>query len=81
MFRHVLPNIIGPAAVLATANFAAVILNLAGLSILGLGTQPPTPGWGEMINEGKRYFEDYPWQMIAPGVCIVLRRAGDQPAG
>jgi len=71
MFRHVLPNIIGPAAVMATANFAAVILNLAGLPFLGLSMRPPTPEWGEMINEGKRYFEDYPWQMIAPGLCIA----------
>ncbi|HYW87065.1 MAG TPA: ABC transporter permease subunit, partial [Chloroflexota bacterium] len=54
MFRHVLPNIIGPAAVMATANFAAVILNLAGLPFLGLSMRPPTPEWGEMINEGKR---------------------------
>jgi len=70
LLRHVLPNIIGPAAVLATANFGAVILNLAGLSFLGLGMQPPTPEWGEMINEAARYFEEYPWQMIAPGLCI-----------
>jgi ABC-type dipeptide/oligopeptide/nickel transport system permease subunit len=71
MLRHVLPNIIGPGAVLATANFGAVILNLAGLSFLGLGMQPPTPEWGEMINESARYFQDYPWQMIAPGLCIA----------
>jgi peptide/nickel transport system permease protein len=71
LLRHVLPNIIGPAAVLATANFGAVILNLAGLSFLGLGMQPPTPEWGEMINEAARYFEEYPWQMIAPGLCIA----------
>jgi ABC-type dipeptide/oligopeptide/nickel transport system permease subunit len=71
LLRHALPNIIGPAAVLATANFGAVILNLAGLSFLGLGMQPPTPEWGEMINEGARYFPEYPWQMIAPGVCIA----------
>jgi ABC-type dipeptide/oligopeptide/nickel transport system permease subunit len=70
LLRHVLPNIIGPAAVLATANFGSVILNLAGLSFLGLGMQPPTPEWGEMINESARYFQDYPWQMIAPGVGI-----------
>lgn len=69
--RHVLPNIIGPGAVLATANFGAVILNLAGLSFLGLGMQPPTPEWGEMINEAARYFQDDPWQMIAPGLCIA----------
>jgi peptide/nickel transport system permease protein len=71
ILRHVLPNIIGPAAVLATANFGSVILNLAGLSFLGLGMQPPTPEWGEMINEAARYFQDYPWQMIAPGLCIA----------
>jgi ABC-type dipeptide/oligopeptide/nickel transport system permease subunit len=71
LLRHVLPNIVGPAAVLATANFGAVILNLAGLSFLGLGMQPPTPEWGQMINEAARYFQDYPWQMIAPGVCIA----------
>ncbi len=70
LLHHVLPNIIGPAAVLATANFGSVILNLAGLSFLGLGMQPPTPEWGEMINEAARYFQDYPWQMIAPGLCI-----------
>ena len=72
LLRHVLPNVIGPAAVLATANFGAVILNLAGLSFLGLGMQPPTPEWGEMISEAKRYFEEYPWQMVAPGVCIAI---------
>ena len=71
LLRHVLPHIIGPAAVLATANFGAVILNLAGLSFLGLGMQPPTPEWGEMINEAARYFQEYPWQMIAPGLCIA----------
>jgi ABC-type dipeptide/oligopeptide/nickel transport system permease subunit len=71
LLRHVLPNIVGPAAVLATANFGAVILNLAGLSFLGLGMQPPTPEWGQMINEAARYFQDYPWQMIAPGLCIA----------
>jgi ABC-type dipeptide/oligopeptide/nickel transport system permease subunit len=71
LFRHIVPNIIGPAAVLATANFGGVILNLAGLSFLGLGMQPPTPEWGEMINEAARYFQDYPWQMIAPGLCIA----------
>ncbi len=71
LLQHVFPNIVGPAAVLATANFGAVILNLAGLSFLGLGMQPPTPEWGEMINEAARYFQDYPWQMIAPGLCIA----------
>ncbi len=72
VFRHMLPNIIGPAAVLATANFGSVILGLASLSFLGLGMQPPTPEWGVMINEARAYFQSYPWQMIAPGLCIAL---------
>ena len=72
IFRHVLPNVIGPAAVLATANFGAVILSLAALSFLGLGMQPPTPEWGVMINDARAYFQRFPWQMIAPGMCIAL---------
>jgi ABC-type dipeptide/oligopeptide/nickel transport system permease subunit len=72
VFRHILPNVIGPAAVLATANFGGVILGLASLSFLGLGMQPPTPEWGVMINEARAYFQTYPWQMIAPGLCIAL---------
>jgi ABC-type dipeptide/oligopeptide/nickel transport system permease subunit len=70
--RHILPNISGPAVVVATTNVGAVILSLASLSFLGLGMQPPTPEWGMMINEGRPYFQRYPWQMLAPGLCITL---------
>ncbi len=52
VFVHILPNIVGPLIVIATANFAAAILLEAGLSFLGLGVQPPTPSWGVMIYEG-----------------------------
>lgn len=72
VFRHILPNIFGPALVLATANFGGVILGLASLSFLGLGMQPPTPEWGRMINDARPYFQRYPWQMVAPGLCIAL---------
>lgn len=72
VLRHILPNIFGPALVLATANFGGVILGLASLSFLGLGMQPPTPEWGRMINDARPYFQRYPWQMIAPGLCIAL---------
>lgn len=72
VFRHILPNVIGPAAVLATANFGGVILGLAGLSFLGFGMQPPTPEWGMMINEARPYFQRFPWQMVAPGLCIAV---------
>ncbi|MCH8319160.1 MAG: ABC transporter permease, partial [Bacteroidetes bacterium] len=51
IFKHILPNIMGPVIVVATANFAAAILIEAGLSFLGLGVQPPTPSWGMMVND------------------------------
>jgi peptide/nickel transport system permease protein len=70
--RHILPNAIGPAIVLATTNLGNVILGLAALSFLGLGIQPPTPEWGVMINDARPYFQREPWQMIAPGLCIVI---------
>lgn len=72
VFRYLLPNVIGPTAVIATSNFGHVILSLASLSFLGLGMQPPTPEWGVMINEARGYFQRFPWQMIAPGLCIAL---------
>lgn len=52
IFRHLLPNMLGPLIVIATANFASAILIEAGLSFLGLGVQPPAPSWGMMVNEG-----------------------------
>lgn len=70
--RHILPNIVGPALVIATINFGSVILNLSALSFLGLGMQPPTPEWGTMISEARTYFQVYPFQMIAPGLCIAF---------
>jgi ABC-type dipeptide/oligopeptide/nickel transport system permease subunit len=72
LLRHVLPNVVGPAVVLATANLGGVMLGLAALSFLGLGRQPPAPEWGVMINDARVYFQRYPWQMIAPGLCIVV---------
>src|SRR5690606_24693311 len=52
IFLHILPNMMGPLIVIATANFASAILIEAGLSFLGLGVQPPMPSWGMMVNEG-----------------------------
>jgi peptide/nickel transport system permease protein len=72
VLRHLLPNVVGPAVVLATSNLGSVILSLAALSFLGLGKQPPTPEWGVMINDARVYFQRYPWQMIAPGLCIAV---------
>ena len=55
MFRHILPNILGPVMVIAAANFATAILVEAGLSYLGLGIQPPTPSLGNMLKESYAY--------------------------
>lgn len=52
VFRHILPNLVGPVIVIATSNFASAILMESGLSFLGMGVQPPAPSWGVMISEG-----------------------------
>jgi ABC-type dipeptide/oligopeptide/nickel transport system permease subunit len=70
--RHIGPNVAGHVMVLATTNLGFVILNLAALSFIGLGVQPPTPEWGAMINEARPFFQTYPVQMIVPGLCIVI---------
>jgi ABC-type dipeptide/oligopeptide/nickel transport system permease subunit len=71
VWRHVLPNILGPAVVVATVNLGAVILNLAALSFIGLGLPPPTPEWGNMISESRSYFQRAPALLIVPGLCIA----------
>ncbi|MBY3088425.1 ABC transporter permease [Rhizobium laguerreae] len=70
--QHILPNIIGPAIVVATAAFGSHILSLASLSFLGLGPQPPLPEWGLMISEARSFFQLKPWLMAVPGLAIVI---------
>jgi peptide/nickel transport system permease protein len=69
--RHVLPNILSPLIVQATIQFAVAILAEAGLSYLGLGTQPPHASWGRMLNEAQTFMELAPWMAIFPGVAIA----------
>lgn len=71
MWRHILPNIIGPVLVLATINLGAAILNLTALSFLGLGVQPPQSEWGAMVNNGRLHFQSHPWVIVAPGLTIA----------
>lgn len=71
MWRHILPNIIGPVLVLATINLGAAILNLTALSFLGLGMQPPQAEWGAMVNNGRLHFQSHPWVIVAPGLTIA----------
>ena len=74
IFRHILPNILGPLIVISTANFASAILIEAGLSFLGLGVQPPTPSWGMMIFEGfKAVGTTNSWHLVLfPSLSISL---------
>lgn len=72
LFRHVLPNVLAPIIVQASVALAFAILIEASLSYVGLGTQPPDPSWGTMLNEGRTYLETAPWMSIFPGLAIML---------
>ena len=80
--RHLVPGLAGPIAVLLSVNLGFAMLNLASLSFLGLGLQPPEPEWGGMIDDARPYFQARPWQMVLPGVSIaatvwIVNEAGD----
>jgi peptide/nickel transport system permease protein len=73
IFKHILPNVMGPVIVISAANFAAAILIEAGLSFLGIGAQPPTPSWGAMISAHRGYIlGDSPYLAFIPGIAIML---------
>ncbi len=73
MFRHVLPNVVAPILILISASLGNAILIEAGLSFLGLSTQPPEPSWGLMLSgTGRRYMEEAPWLAIFPGLAIAI---------
>ncbi len=72
LWRHVLPNALGPAVVAATLGVGNAILLESGLSFLGLGVQPPTPSWGNMIAGGRDLIVIAPWVAIAPGLALVV---------
>lgn len=81
IWRHLLPNILGPVIVQTTVSFANAILIEAGLSFLGLGTQPPTPSWGAMLQDARRFMDVQPWAAIMPGLAIALAVLGFNLAG
>ncbi len=73
IFKHVLPNVMGPVIVIAASNFASAILMEAGLSFLGIGAQPPMSSWGSMIKDHYGYIiVDAAYLAIIPGVAIML---------
>lgn len=73
IFKHILPNVMGPVIVIAASNFASAIVIEAGLSFLGVGVQPPQPSWGLMIKENYNFIiTNNPMLAIAPGIAIML---------
>ncbi|MEW6218679.1 MAG: ABC transporter permease [Thermodesulfobacteriota bacterium] len=72
IFRHMLPNALGPVLVSATIGIASAILTEAGLSFLGFGVPPPHATWGNILSDGKRFLFDAPWLTLIPGVAILI---------
>jgi peptide/nickel transport system permease protein len=71
MRRHLLRNIVVPLVVLVSVYLSAAILTEATLSFLGLGTQPPEPSWGSMLQDARAYMQQAPWLAVFPGLAIM----------
>jgi peptide/nickel transport system permease protein len=72
LFRHLVPAAVGPVLVYGSVDSGAVALAVASLSFLGLGVQPPTPEWGQMVIDGRQLLDQQPLLVILPGVAITL---------
>ena len=72
VFRHIVPNTLGPVIVYATLTVPAVILQEAFLSFLGLGVQPPAASWGTLVADGAKVLALFPWLVIFPSVALSL---------
>jgi len=76
MWRHVLPNCLGPLLVQVSLAMGFSVLAESGLSFLGLGAQPPEPSWGGMLNESRAFLRQAPWYGVWPGVALALLLVG-----
>ena len=76
ILKYILPNITATLTVFVTINFAFVLLAESGLQFLGFGVAPPTPSWGLMLREARRFLELAPWTAIFPGLAIALAVVG-----
>jgi peptide/nickel transport system permease protein len=72
ILHHLLPNSLAPILVQASFDMGGAILSAAGLSFIGFGAQPPTPEWGVMISEGRKFISTQPWLSLFPGLAILL---------
>lgn len=76
MFRHLMPNVVGPLLIIASMDVPVVIAIEAGLSFLGLGVRPPEPSWGNILNDGFSFIRITPWIVIGGGIPLVLATLG-----
>jgi len=76
IFRHLLPNAMAPVLISATFGIAGAILTESALSFFGLGVQPPTPGWGNILSSGYKYIDFAHWLSIFPGLAILITALG-----
>lgn len=72
LLRHILPNVLPIIVITGAMDIGTMMMEIAGLSFLGFGAQPPTPEWGLMLNEGRQYIQTAPWLMVYPGIAIFL---------
>ncbi|MCD7960953.1 MAG: ABC transporter permease subunit, partial [Enterococcus sp.] len=72
LWKHIVPNILPLMIITAASDIGAMMMELAGLSFLGFGSQPPAPEWGLMLNEGRQQLQTAPWLMFFPGLAIFL---------
>jgi peptide/nickel transport system permease protein len=72
VWRHIIPNVLAPVTVQISLSLSLAILSESALSFLGLGTQPPTPSWGNMLSEGRQFLELAPWNAVFPGLAIMV---------
>ena len=72
LWKYMLPNTITTLVITAATDIGSMMMELAALSFLGFGAQPPTPEWGSMLNEGRNFMQSAPWMMIYPGLAIFI---------
>ena len=72
MLRHVFPNMLGPVLVTTMLDIGTMMMELAGLSFLGLGAQIPMAEWGSMMSSGRSMIQTYPWVVLSPGIAIFI---------
>jgi peptide/nickel transport system permease protein len=76
VWRHILPNVLPTALIMASLMLPAALLAASSLSFLGFGAQPPTPEWGAILNEGRDYLRNAPWISTFPGLAIIFTVLG-----